>query len=174
MKRARQTAEIVAQNHPNAKFLEIEDLAEISWGDWDGHRVPALNSLLKSWANGDFEAKSPNGESPVEVERRAVPALYDILQRPEQTFLIVVHGRLLRILLSSIVYRSLDHMQKFTHHNTCVNVVDAIIETDASKLNVDENREEQNQLAERLLQEAEQRGNRRADDNVVDADEEGG
>ena len=39
-----------------------------------------------------------------------------------------MHGRLLRILLSSILFRSLDHMSYFTHHNTCVNVIDIIIE----------------------------------------------
>ncbi|KAJ3036485.1 hypothetical protein HDV00_002694 [Rhizophlyctis rosea] len=132
LNRARQTAEIVAQKHPNTPFLEVEELAEIHWGDWDGKRAPQLKKLLAKWAEGDYEAKSPNGESPLEVEQRAVPAIYNLLNRPEEVFLIVVHGRLLRIILSSLIYASLQHMQSFTHHNTTVNVVDAIVESSPS------------------------------------------
>ncbi|RKO91737.1 putative phosphoglycerate mutase, partial [Blyttiomyces helicus] len=130
LKRAKQTAEIVKQNHPDAPLVEIEGLAEISWGDWEGEKVPALNGLLASWEDGKYDAKSPSGESPMDVEERSVPALYGMLERPEQTFLVVVHGRLLRIMMSSIFYHTLRHMQSFTHHNTTVNIVDVIIETD--------------------------------------------
>jgi hypothetical protein len=85
-------------------------------------------------------AKSPDGESPFEVELRAVPALYDlILHRPESNIVFVgilvvtlVHGRLLRIILSSILFRNLDHMSEFTHHNTCINLLDIIIHNDSN------------------------------------------
>jgi hypothetical protein len=35
----------------------------------------------------------------------------------------VVHGRLLRILLSSMLDGVLDHMAEYSHHNTCVNEI---------------------------------------------------
>ncbi|KND03582.1 uncharacterized protein SPPG_01058 [Spizellomyces punctatus DAOM BR117] len=134
LKRARQTAQIVHQKHADLPFVEVEELAEISWGDWEGQQSPELRNLLESWLEGDFEAKAPNGESPLDVEQRSVPALYDILKRPEERLAIVIHGRLLRIILSSILYRSLEHMSAFTHHNTCINVIDAIIEMDPTNL----------------------------------------
>ncbi|KAJ3050832.1 hypothetical protein HK097_008180, partial [Rhizophlyctis rosea] len=173
--RARQTAEIVAQKHPNTPFLEIEPLAEIHWGDWDGKRAPQLKKLLAKWAEGDYEAKSPNGESPLEVEQRAVPAIYNLLNRPESTFLIVVHGRLLRIILSSIVYHSLQHMQSFTHHNTTVNVIDAIVETDPSRYPdfVGEPAAPQPD-GESVVREAERRPDRKGDDSFVPGTEEDG
>ncbi len=99
LQRAKQTAQIVAKNHPNAKFIEVEDLAEISWGTWEGSSTPMLPDLLNSWEGGDYSgtlenlillAKSPLGESPIEVERRSVPALYKcILENPGKTFAFV-------------------------------------------------------------------------------------
>lgn len=41
----------------------------------------------------------------------------------------LVHGRLLRIMLSSVLYRSLEHMSDFTHHNCCINVLDVQLES---------------------------------------------
>ncbi|RKO95912.1 hypothetical protein CAUPRSCDRAFT_12389 [Caulochytrium protostelioides] len=45
---------------------------------------------------------------------------------------VVAHGRLLRILLSSLVCADLRLMEQFQHHNTCVNVVDVIYTPDAA------------------------------------------
>ena len=141
--RAKQTAEIVAQCHPDVPIIEIEDLNEISWGEWEGTETGDIKSLLSSWEKGDFEgdfhstfimrnliilASSPMGESPIQVEKRSVPIIYSILDRPESHFLFVLHGRLLRIILSSILYKSLHKMQSFTHHNTSVNYVQAVLE----------------------------------------------
>lgn len=82
---------------------------------------------------------APEGESPVDVEKRAVPIIYDyILNRSENAILFVgnffdsVHGRLLRIILSSLIFKNLAHMSDFTHFNTCINLVDVIIESDHS------------------------------------------
>ncbi|KAL2911764.1 hypothetical protein HK105_208767 [Polyrhizophydium stewartii] len=126
---------IVQERHAGKPLIEVEELAEISWGEWEGRVVPGLRSLLDQWIAGDFNAKTPGGESPLEVEARSVPALYDIiLSRPEQTMVIVVHGRLLRIMLASMLFQSLDRMNEFTHHNTCINMIDVIIETDPSRV----------------------------------------
>ncbi|KAH6583835.1 hypothetical protein BASA61_007755 [Batrachochytrium salamandrivorans] len=142
LKRAYQTAEIVKERHPDAAFLQVSELAEISWGDWEGQVEPQLKSLLNAWMTGDFHSKAPNGESPSEVEARAVPAFYHLLlNRPEKTIVFVVHGRLLRIMLSSFLFHNLRYMNDFTHHNTCINLIDAILETDpvaiGDKANVD-------------------------------------
>ncbi|KAI8901667.1 histidine phosphatase superfamily [Globomyces pollinis-pini] len=132
--RAHQTAKIVAEYHPNTEIIQIEDFAEISWGVWEGAASPNLPSLLSSWEGGDYNGKAPSGESPIDVEARSVPALYKlVLERPEKVFLFVLHGRLLRIMLSSMLFRSLDFMSEFTHHNTCINLVDTIIESDPEK-----------------------------------------
>ncbi len=81
-----ETGDYVAKHHPKAQVLHISELAEISWGDFDGSSSPAIHSILKLWQEGDFDARPCNGESPNDVERRAMPIFYDlILSRPEQT-----------------------------------------------------------------------------------------
>ncbi|KAI8911821.1 histidine phosphatase superfamily [Gorgonomyces haynaldii] len=137
LKRAKQTAEIVREKHQETPFVQDPELAEISWGDWEGATSPLLPKLLEDWESGNFGANPPNGESPLQVEARAMPALYKYLDRPEETILFVLHGRLLRILLSSFIYRNLEHMSAFTHHNTCLNLIDVIIESDQSKFSDD-------------------------------------
>jgi broad specificity phosphatase PhoE len=94
---------IVQEKHPNVPLIEVDELAEISWGDWDGIQSPNLVHLLSSWESGDYHglekiniAKSPSGESPYEVEKRAMPAFYDcILNRPETNIVFIRISKLI-------------------------------------------------------------------------------
>jgi len=134
LKRAVQTSEIIADAYPKPlKIIQEPQLREISWGVWEGMVCPDLESLIDTWQSGDFTACAPGGETPLEVRERVLPIIYSLLKRPEKTILVVVHGRLLRILLSSILYGNLYHMQSFNHRNTCVNVVDVFYEPTKSK-----------------------------------------
>lgn len=81
LQRARETAEIVSEFHKDIQLVEVDELAEISWGEWEGLQSPHLPDLLKNWESGDYTAKAPVGESPLEVEKRAVPALYDCITK---------------------------------------------------------------------------------------------
>ena len=46
-----------------------------------GGSSPELSNLLNDWKHGNYSSKPKNGESPLDVESRAVPALYDCLLR---------------------------------------------------------------------------------------------
>lgn len=129
LERAKQTAQILLQRHDSSiPVLEIEDLAEISWGTLEGTPTKGVSDVLEEWNRGAFDVSSPNGESPLEVERRAIPVIYKLLQnRPETTIVFILHGRLMRIILSSLLYQSLDQMGSFTHHNTSINILEASI-----------------------------------------------
>ena len=134
LRRAVQTSEIIAEAYPKPlKIIQEPELREISWGVWEGMVCPDLKSLIETWQSGDFTACAPGGETPIDVRERVLPVIYSLLNRPEKTILVVVHGRLLRILLSSILYGNLYHMQSFNHRNTCVNVVDIYYEQTKSK-----------------------------------------
>jgi len=134
LRRAVQTSEIIADVYPKPlKIIKEPDLREISWGVWEGMVCPDLQSLLEIWQSGDFTAGAPGGETPLDVRDRVLPIIYSLLKRPEKTILVILHGRILRILLSSILYGNLYHMQSFNHKNTCVNVVDVYYESVKSK-----------------------------------------
>jgi len=60
--------------------------------------------IIKNHIKNNFKiseqylAKSPGGESPAEVELRAIPIIYDLLRRPFKNYLIV--GKYLLIIFS--------------------------------------------------------------------------
>jgi probable phosphoglycerate mutase len=64
---------------------------------------------------------SEGGESPEEVITRQKPVVNLILSRPEeQTVLIAMHGRAIRIILTLLLERPLYEMDTFDHANLCL------------------------------------------------------
>lgn len=130
LKRARETAEVVAQSLPNPERRDLDDLREISWGVLEGESPsPARDAMLENvkerWARGEFEARVEGGESILDVRDRAIRAAQHIVDREAgRTVLAVTHGRYLRVLLASICEGyDLGDMSGFGHDNTCVNRV---------------------------------------------------
>jgi broad specificity phosphatase PhoE len=97
-----------------------------------GYVKEAVLEVQGSWNDGKLDANLEEGESAYEAEIRSVNKLYEIiLERaadPEcESIVFILHGRLLRIMLASMLHQDLTKMHLFTHHNTTVNIVDAII-----------------------------------------------
>jgi broad specificity phosphatase PhoE len=56
LERAKETAQIVLQNHDSSiPVLEIEDLAEISWGSLEGTPTKGVSDVLEEWRRGSFD-----------------------------------------------------------------------------------------------------------------------
>ena len=87
--RTQETATIVLENHPDVPILEVKELEEISWGVFEGKSNAIVKPLIKDWDGGNLTAACPGGESPLQVESRAIPAIYSILERPETKILFV-------------------------------------------------------------------------------------
>jgi broad specificity phosphatase PhoE len=99
---------------------------EISWGDKDGKIIVATDDseyrrMLAEWDSGNTDACIKGGESPKQVQQRILKGLDIILSRPdEDIILICMHGRAMRILLSTIFNYDLKCMNHFAHHNLCL------------------------------------------------------
>lgn len=98
-------------------------LNEISWGERDGFPVTQGDTefywnMLKDWSYGDIHAKIKGGESPEEVRQRQQPVIDLIVSRPEEkNVLVCMHGRAIRILLTTLLNYELKCMDVFEHHN---------------------------------------------------------
>ncbi len=115
------------------KFLEKglpweqhEGLNEISWGVREG-KVPNdvdneyYKILIDSWVSGKVDMPSEGGESPIDVINRQKPVIDLIISRPhEETILVAMHGRAIRILLTLLLERGLHEMDTFEHANLCL------------------------------------------------------
>ncbi|KAI9143018.1 histidine phosphatase superfamily, partial [Paraphysoderma sedebokerense] len=135
LERAVQTAQEVLKYHPNVPFTKYAALAEINWGIYEGKVSPDLSTIFDAWKAGNFAAKPPKGESPLECESRVIPCLLSIVHKAntlnnkkQKTVVVICHGRLLRIILASLLHQSLYFMSAFTHQNTGVNVLDFVID----------------------------------------------
>ena len=94
MKRARQTAEVIAKQH-GLKVTENENLREISFGDWDGlsHEEAQQkdSTLWQSW-RGSWSVSPPNGESLEVFDQRLQLARQQITERHAgKTVVVVAH-----------------------------------------------------------------------------------
>ncbi|MEO0557985.1 MAG: histidine phosphatase family protein [Bacteroidota bacterium] len=131
LRRTHQTAEPLLARRPDLAPVALADLDEMDWGDYEGQAATAeiqdrYRRYVESWNGGAFDHAVSGGESPQDVETRARRAVEQI-QSVHRTgnVLVVTHGRLLRVLLASLLPDfSLRRMQELTHENTAVSIVD--------------------------------------------------
>ncbi|KAJ2465961.1 hypothetical protein GGI02_004532 [Coemansia sp. RSA 2322] len=127
LERAIETARSVAKYHKDALLTTDPRLNEISWGKMDGvsfvNAAPVVDPVVSRWKSGDFDAKIEGGESPNDCRGRILAAIKDILQearaKGHRNVFVCMHGRVLRVLMSTLVDRDLRTMQRFSHTNCC-------------------------------------------------------
>jgi len=106
--RARQTAQIIARDHGIPLGPTDPRLAEIDWGEAEGHDVKEMEARYP-------ERTFPGAEEPQVVADRG----YDALESLEEEFsgknvLVVAHGTIIRFLVSGIAERALDSIPNGT------------------------------------------------------------
>jgi len=107
-----------------------DGLNEINWGTREGTRITPeedayYHSILQTWCDGETHVCIEGGESPDLVAARQVAVIETILSRPEEeTILICMHGRAMRILLCQLLKYPLRCMDQFEHQNLCLYQLD--------------------------------------------------
>ncbi len=125
LERSYQTAEFVQKQ--NGLVIEKNpDLDEMHFGIYEGKPFQEIDreikELDKAWRSGNISQKIPGGESPQETFDRANRAVRSYIEKIKQgTLTFVIHGRLIRILLSEWLGFGLKNMHKIEHNNGGVN-----------------------------------------------------
>lgn len=107
----------------------LAGLNEISWGKKEGEAITPeedkyYHYMLDQWQKGNTSLRIEGGESPDEVIQRMKPAVDHILSNEnEQTILICMHGRAIRILLCYLLNYPLKSMDMFEHENACLYIL---------------------------------------------------
>lgn len=107
MRRARETAEAIARQCHLVPQV-IEDLHERRMGPLSGQTREAGWAVYQEaktrWTAGDLDHTHEGGESYAEILRRVVPIFETLAARhPGQTVVVVAHGVVIRVVLSSLV-----------------------------------------------------------------------
>lgn len=104
----------------------LAGLNEINWGIKEGKVANSEDhayyaSVVKAWRQGRLNEAIEGGESPLMVLERQKPALERILAaEEEETVLVCMHGRAMRIFLCLMLERELQQMDDFPHDNLCL------------------------------------------------------
>lgn len=121
LKRSRETAELVALQH-NLQLESHADLDEMDFGVLEGCPVSEieceLEELHNTWKSGNVNFACEGGESPKSVLTRAANCIDQIIKEHQhENLLFVLHGRLIRILVSHWLGYGLAGMHRVPHAN---------------------------------------------------------
>lgn len=121
LKRSQQTAEIIARRY-GLEYIAYSELDEMNFGALEGRPIAEieqeLDLLHNTWKGGDVKFALEKGESPHAVYERVSGRMERILrQYPHSNMMFVLHGRLIRILLSEWLGYGLQSMHRIEHSN---------------------------------------------------------
>src|SRR6056297_3651793 len=103
--------------------IQYSGLDGMDYGDFEGVSfLDVEKEISESWRSGRVDLRIPGGESPKDTFERANSAMMDLIESTEEEILaVVIHGRLIRILLSEWLGFGLKNMHKIDHQNGAVN-----------------------------------------------------
>ena len=127
------TSTLIRTHQTVAPFLkdgipmeQLIGLDEISWGIYEGQTqteeiLTGFDKVVSSWRNNDLDLAIEEGESPNTLVTRQKEAIEYILQQPEEeTILVCMHGRALRVMLCHLTNVPVCNMDDFPHTNTAL------------------------------------------------------
>lgn len=125
--RTHQTAEPLAKKL-GLDFEKHADLDEIDFGEFEGKEFSTIedeiNVIHTKWKLGEVDLAATGGESPRQVFERANRRVREILRTSgEENIAFVIHGRLIRILLSEWLGHGLKNMHLIKHQNGAINIL---------------------------------------------------
>ncbi|MCZ4243840.1 histidine phosphatase family protein [Pedobacter punctiformis] len=103
---------------------QLSGLDELAWGIWEGKANTedardAFREMLQCWQDGNYTAHFEGGESVQDVYERLKEPMQLLASRPqEQTVLLCMHGRAMRVFLCLLTGKPLSEMTEFPHQNT--------------------------------------------------------
>ncbi len=124
LKRSQETAEVIAQLH-GLTLESHADLDEMDFGMLEGQPISEIEAELEelhsTWKSGNTSFALQEGESPEIVLDRAAGKVEQIIgEQQGSNLLFVLHGRLIRILVSHWLQYGLSQMHRVPHTNGAV------------------------------------------------------
>ncbi len=105
------------------------ELRELNIGLWEGLTWQEIQNrwpdMWQARLNDLVHYRVPEGENLLDVEKRAMPVVREIVQRHQgQEVLLVGHGGLNRIILLDVIGAPLAHMFNIEQNYGCLNIID--------------------------------------------------
>ncbi len=125
LKRSKETAEPLIKGE-SVVVESYSELDEMSFGSLEGKLISEVKNdlmyLHESWSSGKLNVPVPKGETPLEVFERANSRVMEILERVDDKYIcFILHGRLIRVLLSVWLGLGMENMHHIRHANGSIN-----------------------------------------------------
>lgn len=121
LKRARETAEIIASFHNN-NIKEFKELREMNFGEWEGKGFKEIKNDypedFQKWIEDPIKYSPPAGETLKEFQGRVLEGFNTILENGFDRNAIVTHGGVIMVFLATILEMPLINYRKFEVANT--------------------------------------------------------
>jgi len=128
LKRAKQTAEIIALEH-NLSVITKPEFREINFGVWEGKTFSEVKKqypeLLNIWLSEPENLYIPQGETFSQMLKRAWTGLIDVLNNHKsETITIVAHGGTIGAIICNILEIKLNNLWRIKQGNTGISIVE--------------------------------------------------
>lgn len=134
MLRPRETAELILAHHPQVTLTFMEDLREISHGDWEGQLEAEIETRfpgeLQRWRETPAQVQMPQGENLQQVWDRAIAAWNQIVTTAKadgqggKVGLVVAHDAINKVILCHVAGVGPENFWNFKQGNGAVSVID--------------------------------------------------
>lgn len=126
--RAFQGAEILCRGR-GLEPQAVPEFREVHFGLWEGLSFEEIASHYPRELQGRLQDltnyRIPGGESLMDVQRRALPRLQEILRHHHgQAVALVAHAGINRVILSEALGLPLDHLFRIDQNYGCLNIID--------------------------------------------------
>jgi alpha-ribazole phosphatase/probable phosphoglycerate mutase len=126
--RAFRGAEIISRGH-NIKPQAVPEFREVNFGVWEGLSFEEIATRYPVELQGRFQDLAnfciPGGESLMDVRRRALPRLDELLQQHAgRAIAVVAHAGINRVILSEALGLPLDNLFRLDQNYGCLNIID--------------------------------------------------
>ena len=107
----------------------LPEFREVHFGAWEGLSFAEIAERYPRELEARFRDlpnfRIPGGESLLDVRTRALPTLQSLIRRHEgQSFLVVAHAGINRVILSEALGLPLDNLFRLDQNYGCLNIVD--------------------------------------------------
>jgi broad specificity phosphatase PhoE len=106
LRRARQTAEILAHELDVRLAGELDELREVNVGELDGRNDASAwatySEVLTNWRHGNLDSRFPGGENGHELAARISSALHRLASASAGSVLVVAHGANIRAAIPAL------------------------------------------------------------------------
>lgn len=125
-------AEILSQQL-QLPLVNIPQLQEINFGDWEGQSATHINSeLLTQFYTDPFAYTPPNGEYFGDFQRRVLNQWQNILKKHEgDRLLIITHAGVIRVILADLLNIDLQHSFRLKIPHACLSRIECFHSLDA-------------------------------------------